>query len=87
MKTKDLTTLIIVGVVSAVLSIVVSSKIFVPPSQRQQSVTQVPKISSDFPTSGINKYVNNTTLNPTVTIQIGDKPIPGIGTVKGSSNQ
>ena len=52
MKSKDLTTLIIVGVVSAALSIVISSKIFVPPSQRQQSVTQVPSISSDIQTAG-----------------------------------
>ena len=87
MKSKDLTTLIIVGVVSAVLSIVISSKIFVPPSQRQQSVIQVPSISSDFPTAGVNKYLNNKTLNPTVTVQIGNQPIPGTGTVQGNGDQ
>ncbi len=87
MKSKDYETIIIVAVISGVLSIFISSKIFVPPSQRQQSVTVVPSISADFPTTPLNSYLNTSSIDPTVTVQIGTQPNSNPGVITNNKSQ
>ena len=70
MKSKDLSTIAIIVVVSAVLSFVISSKIFTSPKQTHQKVEVVNPISTDFPTPD-NKYFNAQSIDPTVKITIG----------------
>jgi len=70
MKSKDLLTIVVVVIVSAAISLFVSSKVFSTPAQRQQQVEVIPQISSDFPTPD-SKYFNPQSIDPTQTIQIG----------------
>jgi len=70
MKQKDLALLLVIAFLSAVISFIVSSKIFAPPTARQQAVENVPSISTDFPTPDT-KYFNNQSIDPTQLIQIG----------------
>lgn len=69
MKQKDWALIVVIVVVSAILSLFISKAIFVTPTNRQQSVESVQPISSDFPTSSIEKYVNGG-FDPTQLIQI-----------------
>jgi len=74
MKSKDLITIIIIGIVSAVFSVVLSSKLFVTPESRHQTVEIVPVISSNFNQTDVQKYLNNKYIDPTVKIEIGTTP-------------
>jgi hypothetical protein len=71
MKAKDITTIIIIGIVSAVLSGVISSKVFVTPSSRQQAVEVIPTVESSFNQNEVQKYLSNKSIDPTVKIEIG----------------
>ena len=71
MKAKDITTIIIIGIVSAVLSGVISSKVFVTPSSRQQVVEVIPTVKSSFNQNEVQKYLSNKSIDPTVKIEIG----------------
>jgi hypothetical protein len=71
MKAKDITTIIIIGIVSAVLSGVISSKVFVTPSSRQQAVEVIPTVKSSFNQNEVQKYLSNKSIDPTVKIEIG----------------
>jgi hypothetical protein len=71
MKSKDIPTLIIIAVVSLVLSVILSSKVFVTPTSRQQQVDVVPTISTDFPDNQVRQYLSSNNVDPTVNIQIG----------------
>lgn len=75
MKQKDIALIIVIVFISAVISIVVSQKIIVPPKNRQQNVEVVQKISTDFKLPS-DKYFNNNSVNPTQTITIGDSTNP-----------
>lgn len=77
MKQKDLTVIIVAGIVSAVVGIVLSKVLIAPPKNRQATVIIVDPISSDFQKTDP-KYFNTSSLNPTRTIKIGDgsNPIP-----------
>jgi FlaG/FlaF family flagellin (archaellin) len=68
MNQKDLGTIAVVVVVSAILSVVVTGKVFTSSaSQRQVEIVQ--PISTNFPT--VDKaYFNNQTYDPTQVIQI-----------------
>lgn len=70
MKQKDFALIIIIAFISAVISFVVSNKIFVTPANRQQEVEVVDKISPDF-TTPARKYFNSNSIDPTQTNQIG----------------
>jgi hypothetical protein len=70
MKQKDIALIIVVAFLSAIISLVLSGKIFVTPENRQQHVEVVDKISTEFnlPDS---RYFNSNSVNPTVEAQLG----------------
>jgi hypothetical protein len=65
--------IIVVGIVSAVISVVASNFLINPSNNRKQEAEVVEPISAEFnvPTSD-NKYFNKDAVNPTKLIQIGD---------------
>jgi hypothetical protein len=63
-KQKDLALIIVITVVSAVLSFILSNKIFVTPSNRQQKVEVVDDIKSKFDLPNP-KYFNTNSIDPT----------------------
>ena len=69
MKQKDIALIIVVAFVSAIMSVVISGKIFAPPKNRQQKVAAVQAISTDFPKPD-SKYFNSSSIDPTQLIQI-----------------
>lgn len=70
MKQKDIALIIIFAVLSAVISFVLSGKIFVTPANRQQPVEVVDKISTEFQLPDA-RYFNASSINPTVQSQLG----------------
>jgi len=70
MKQKDIALIGVVVIISAVLSLVISNKIFATPADRQQQVEQVGSINSTFTTPSAT-YINGSSIDPTQTIQIG----------------
>ena len=70
MKQKDVALIIIIAFVSAVVSFVVSNKIFVTPANRQQQVQVVDKIEPSFQQPD-QKYFNSNSIDPTQTPSIG----------------
>ena len=70
MKQKDIAVLGAVVVVSAIFSLVVSNYIFAAPSNRQQKVEVISKISPTFTTPSTT-YFNKDSIDPTQTIQVG----------------
>jgi hypothetical protein len=70
MKQKDIALIVVIAVVSGVLSFVVSGKLFVTPSNRQQKVEVVDKITASF-NQPDKKYFNQNSIDPTQTSQIG----------------
>lgn len=75
MKQQDIAVIILAVVFGAVMSIVISGKIFVPPKNRQQEVEVVQKISSKFD-SPDSRFFNVNSFDPTKTITIGDNSNP-----------
>ena len=71
MKQKDVLLVVVVVIISALFSIVVSRLIFGTPQNRQQSVPIVQPISSNFPDPD-KRYFNDQAFNPTKVIKIGD---------------
>lgn len=82
MKQKDVALIIVIAFISAIVSFVVSNKLFVTPSNRQQQVEVVDPIDSSFQTPS-KKYFNNNSINPTQEPQIGtdnnQNPFNGTG--------
>lgn len=70
MKQKDIALIIVISIVSAVLSLLVSRFVFATPENRQQEVEVVPPITTDFPELD-SKYFNKDSIDPTQLIQIG----------------
>ncbi|HUB94064.1 MAG TPA: hypothetical protein VMB52_06190 [Verrucomicrobiae bacterium] len=70
MKQKDIALIIVIAFVSAVVSYVVSGKLFVTPANRQQQVQVVDTISPTFQTPDT-KYFNSNSIDPTQNSQIG----------------
>lgn len=75
MKQKDLTVIIVVAVVSAVLAFLLSRWIFSLPQNREQTAEHVDVINKDFPLPP-SRYFNPNSVNPTQQIQIGDSANP-----------
>ncbi len=71
MKQKDIFTIVFVAVVSAVLSIIFSNMIFNKPENRSQQVEVIAPISSELVRPS-QVYFNSKSINPTLTIEIGD---------------
>lgn len=63
MKQKDIAMIIVIAAVSGVVSFVVSTKIFVTPSNRQQRVEVVDPINASFQTPS-STYFNTNSINP-----------------------
>lgn len=66
---------IVIGVISAIVSVVASNFFFTPDSVKQQEAEKVDAISAQFdvpPTDS--KYFNKDSINPTKLIQIGEDP-------------
>lgn len=70
MKQKDVALIIVIAFISAVISFVVSDKIFITPANRQQEVEVVDKIEPSFQTPEA-KYFNSNSIDPTETPSIG----------------
>lgn len=70
MKQKDLALIGAVIIVSAVLSLIISNKIFTTPADRQQQVEVAGPINSTFTTPS-STYFNANSIDPTQSIQIG----------------
>jgi hypothetical protein len=70
MKQKDITLIVVIAVISAVVSFVASNKLFVTPSNRAQQVEVVDSIDSSFNTPS-KKYFNNSSIDPTQNSTIG----------------
>lgn len=70
MKQKDIVTIIVSVITSAILSFIICSKVIASPKTRQQKVEVVAPISSEFkiPDKAI---FNADAVNPTKLIQIG----------------
>jgi hypothetical protein len=75
MKQKDIALIIVVVLISAIFSIVVSKAVFASPKNRQQKVVVVQPISSDFPMPD-SDYFNPNSLDPTELITIGNSTNP-----------
>lgn len=75
MKQKDIALIVIVVIISATISIVVSKSIFVKPSNRQQEVEVVQAIDTKF-TPPDTRYYNSQAFDPTQPITIGDNANP-----------
>lgn len=71
MKQKDILTIAVIVIISAVVSFVLSGLLISTPKNRQQQVEVVEKIGAEF-TRPDAKYFNAQSINPTQKIQIGD---------------
>lgn len=70
MKQKDIALILVIIVISAAISFLVSNKIFASPKARQQQVEVVQAITDDFPQPNPN-YFNAQSVDPTKLITIG----------------
>lgn len=75
MKQKDITLIIVVAFLSAILSFVVSGFLFAPPKDRQQQVSVVQPLSSSFPTPD-SRYFNSKSIDPSQLAQVGNTSNP-----------
>lgn len=71
MKRKDLFLIGTIAVVSAVASWIISSRVFVAPSNRQQPVEVVDVIKADFPLPD-KDFFNHDSINPTTNSGLED---------------
>lgn len=75
MKQKDIALFVVIGIVSAVVSVLLSNFIFTPSEQKKQQAEVVDKISADFTVpANDSAYFNKDSINPTKLIQIGNNP-------------
>lgn len=73
MKQKDITLIVAVVIVSAIISFIVSGQLITSPNNRQEKVEVVEPITAQFPEPD-ERYFNEQSINPTLLIQIGDDP-------------
>lgn len=82
MKQKDIALFVVIGVISAVISIVVSNYFFSSSSGKKQQVEVIQAITTDFPPPD-SAYFNSTAFDPTRQITIGQNvntdPFKGTG--------
>lgn len=71
MKQKDIALIIVIVAFSGIISLLISGKIFVTPSNRQQQVQTVDIIDSNFEKPS-DKYFNKDSIDPAQLVQIGD---------------
>jgi hypothetical protein len=82
MKQKDIALIIVIAVISGVISLIVSGKVFVTPANRQQKVEVVDQITSDFQKPD-KQYFNSQSIDPAQSIELGpannQNPFNGAG--------
>lgn len=71
MKQKDIALIIVIGVISAVLSVGLSNILLAPKKNRQQKTEVVELINPEFKLPD-SKYFNKDAINPTQRITIGE---------------
>lgn len=71
MKQQDIALIIVVGFISAVISIVLANTVFGGSDKRQLTADKVVPITSEF-VEPDPKYFNNQSIDPTQIIRIGD---------------
>lgn len=69
MKQKDLSIIIAIAFLSAIISLLLSNKLFVTPDNRQQKVEVVDVIYTDFEEPNT-RYFNVDSINPTQNSQL-----------------
>lgn len=69
MKGKDISLIVVIGIVSAVLAVILSS-FLIPDSDKNQSVETVEPIQAEFERPP-RQYFNSDSINPTREIEIG----------------
>ena len=76
MKRKDLTALIVLAFVAAIISWVVAGMIFRTPADRQAEIPIVPELDTSFPDvkndPNYTLFLNPQAINPALPVQIGD---------------
>ena len=70
MNQKDVALIVVIAVISAVVSFLVSNKLFVTPANREQQVEVVDAIDPTFTTPD-QKYFNSSSVDPTQNSQLG----------------
>jgi len=75
MKQKDIALIVVIVFFSAIVSLLLSNKIFVSSKNRQQKVEVVQPISADFPKPD-DRYFNDKAFDPTQPITIGQNANP-----------
>ncbi len=73
MKTKDISLIVVIGIVSAVVSLIFSNIFLSSPEDRVAEVEIVEPISAEFNRPS-NEYFNDSSVNPTRTIEIRQDP-------------
>lgn len=81
MKQKDLTLIMVMVFISAVLALVISRWIFGAPRNSKQTAEKVDVITAEF-TPPSRKYFNAESVNPTQQIQIGGNNNPNPFNIK-----
>jgi hypothetical protein len=71
MKQKDYALILVIVFMSAIVSFIISGKIFVTPSNRQQKVPTIEAIDSSFEKPS-EKYFNDQSIDPAQLVQIGN---------------
>ncbi len=73
MKQKDIATFMVVGIISAIISVALSNLIITPSKIKSQEAEIVEPITSTFPVpTSKDKFFNKDSINPTKLIQIGE---------------
>ena len=70
MKQQDIALIIVIAVISASVSLVVSTRIFVTPANREQKVEVVDPITTTFNLPS-QKYFNSKSIDPTLNTTVG----------------
>ncbi len=71
MKQKDIVVIVVVGIVAAIFSLLITQTIFVPKKNKDLTAQVVEPISSQF-NQPEKSVFNPEAINPTQLIQIGD---------------
>lgn len=71
MKQKDIAIIVVVGIVAAVISLLLTQMIFISNDKKNMTAQTVEPISSEFKQPD-NTVFNPDAINPTQLIQIGD---------------
>lgn len=74
-KKKDIQLIIVVSIASAILALLASTLLISSPKNRQEKAEVVNPITADF-VEPDKKYFNNTSIDPTQRIRIGDTTNP-----------